>query len=138
MITVAACISQLCWVWFNGKARPLQDVCYYDAASRGPLGSLLLLYRLKTRFECSSSTIHFFSLTNLDIGCRHLACVGAGITLVSMAIGPSSQQTVRYALKVVPDPQATAQAVAAYTYDGQFGYTQGGELSNARECAFTV
>ncbi|KAL1966044.1 hypothetical protein VTN77DRAFT_4984 [Rasamsonia byssochlamydoides] len=59
MIPVAACISQLCWVWFNGKARPLQDICYYDAASRGPMGSLLLLYRLQTRFECSSSTFFF-------------------------------------------------------------------------------
>jgi hypothetical protein len=47
VMPVAAGISQLCWVWCAEKTKPLRDVCYYDAASRGPWGSLLLLYRLK-------------------------------------------------------------------------------------------
>jgi hypothetical protein len=43
---VAASISQFCWTRYT-QSRPLDDVCYYDAASRGPLGSLKLLFRLR-------------------------------------------------------------------------------------------
>ena len=43
---VAQSISQLCWTWYT-RPRPLRDVCYYDSASRGPLGSLRLLVRLR-------------------------------------------------------------------------------------------
>jgi hypothetical protein len=49
LMPVAECISQLSWVWFSQKTRPLDDTCYYDSASRGPLGSLKLLFRLKIR-----------------------------------------------------------------------------------------
>jgi hypothetical protein len=48
---VAECINQLTWVWFGHKARPLEDAVYYDSASRGPLGSLKLLFRLRLRFD---------------------------------------------------------------------------------------
>lgn len=47
VMPVAAGIGQLCWVWYVEKTNPLRGVCYYDAASGGPWGSLLLLYGLK-------------------------------------------------------------------------------------------
>lgn len=46
LIPVTQCISQFCWVWYT-RQRSLDDVCYYDAASRGPLGSIRLLFRLR-------------------------------------------------------------------------------------------
>jgi hypothetical protein len=46
LVSVASSISQFGWLWFT-RARPLRDVCDFDAASRGPVGSLMLLYRLR-------------------------------------------------------------------------------------------
>jgi hypothetical protein len=58
MMPVAECISQLCWVWFSRHCHSLQDTCYYDAASRGPLGSIQLLYHLKVRSALSHYLTH--------------------------------------------------------------------------------
>jgi Protein of unknown function (DUF3176) len=46
LMPVAQCINQFCWIWYT-QPRPLQDICYYDSASRGPLGSIYLLFRLR-------------------------------------------------------------------------------------------
>jgi hypothetical protein len=46
LMPVAQSISQLCWTWYT-RPRSLQDICYYDSASRGPLGSFRLLVRLR-------------------------------------------------------------------------------------------
>jgi hypothetical protein len=49
LMPVAQSISQFCWIWYT-KPRPLSDVCYYDyydSASRGPLGRIRLLWRLR-------------------------------------------------------------------------------------------
>jgi Protein of unknown function (DUF3176) len=46
LVPVASGIGQSCWTWYV-RARPLSDLCYYDSASRGPLGSLRLLVRLR-------------------------------------------------------------------------------------------
>ena len=47
MLSVASAISQAGWIWLVQRPRPLSNICWYDAASRGPLGSLLLLWRLR-------------------------------------------------------------------------------------------
>lgn len=46
LMPVAQSISQLAWIWYL-QPKPLQDVVYYDSASRGPLGSIRLLLRLR-------------------------------------------------------------------------------------------
>jgi Protein of unknown function (DUF3176) len=46
LMPVAQSINQFCWIWYT-HPRPLQDICYYDSASRGPLGSIRLLFRLR-------------------------------------------------------------------------------------------
>jgi hypothetical protein len=46
LMPVAQSISQLCWTWYT-RPRSLQDICYYDSASRGPLGSIRWLFRLR-------------------------------------------------------------------------------------------
>jgi len=47
LVSVAASISQMGWVWLARKSRNLDDVCVYDCASRGPWGSIRLLLRTK-------------------------------------------------------------------------------------------
>jgi hypothetical protein len=47
LVSVAASISQMGWVWLARKSRNLDDVCVYDSASRGPWGSIRLLWRTK-------------------------------------------------------------------------------------------
>jgi hypothetical protein len=46
LVPVAQSISQLCWIQYR-QPRSLHDICYYDSASRGPLGSIRLLFRLR-------------------------------------------------------------------------------------------
>ncbi|KAF2396138.1 hypothetical protein EJ06DRAFT_244985 [Trichodelitschia bisporula] len=69
---VEAAISQLKWYW-HCDPRPLQHLSLFDAASRGPLGSLFLFFRLR-----SLSVAH----------------LGGLITILSLAIGPFSQQAL--------------------------------------------
>jgi len=47
MLSVAHGLSQSGWIWFTQRPRPLSDICWYDSASRGPLGSVQLLWRLR-------------------------------------------------------------------------------------------
>ncbi|TVY21498.1 hypothetical protein LARI1_G002287 [Lachnellula arida] len=95
---VAQSVSQFCWVSFT-RPRSLQDVVYYDSASRGPFGSLRLLFRL--RF------INF-------------ASIGAIITLTALALDPFFQQTVKYTTQSATDTSQQAKSVAAYTYGTGF------------------
>lgn len=46
LMPVAHSISQLAWVWYM-QPKSLEDIVYYDSASRGPLGSIRLLFRLR-------------------------------------------------------------------------------------------
>ncbi|KAK2603172.1 hypothetical protein N8I77_009650 [Diaporthe amygdali] len=43
MLSVAACIGQWKWVYFTSKSRRLLDIDIIEEASRGPLGSLLMI-----------------------------------------------------------------------------------------------
>jgi hypothetical protein len=49
LVSVAACISQASWLHFRLEPRSLIDLVRYDAASRGPVGSVNLLWMLKAR-----------------------------------------------------------------------------------------
>lgn len=60
--------------------------------------------------------------------CSHLARIGAWITVTSLALGPSFQQTVKYSLEQAVDPTSTGETVAAHTYDGK-SEKSGGEVS---------
>ncbi|KAI0817888.1 hypothetical protein GGR55DRAFT_622433 [Xylaria sp. FL0064] len=43
MLPPSECISQLKWQWFSQQPRRLIDIEHFDAASRGPWGSLRFL-----------------------------------------------------------------------------------------------
>ena len=90
-------LGQLKWRWFR-EGRPLHDVAQYDSASRGPLGSTSLLWRL---------------------GLRHpLASCGALITIVMLVIDPFAQQIIRYSNCDVPVAGAVATVTRTNYYEG--------------------
>ncbi|MCJ1314632.1 hypothetical protein MMC25_008314 [Agyrium rufum] len=74
LFPVAECIGQVKWHWFE-KPRHLKDLERLDAASRGPWGSVLLLFTMPTCY---------------------LATTGALITLTTLAIDPFTQQVITY------------------------------------------
>ena len=47
MIPIYGCLSQLKYVWFVGKSRSLADLDIFDSATRGKMGSVKLIWRLK-------------------------------------------------------------------------------------------
>ena len=67
--------GQLKWHWFTQDC-PLVDIETYDAASRGPLGAVSLLWRLRLQHILTSC--------------------GAFLTLVTLGIDPLAQQVIRY------------------------------------------
>jgi hypothetical protein len=82
MLTVSEAISQLKWVWIRQKSvpkRPLLSIQAYDSASRGPLGSLLLLF---------------------NRGGRSLVSLGAIILVLMLAFDPFAQQILNYRSRV--------------------------------------
>ncbi|KAK4220026.1 hypothetical protein QBC37DRAFT_271690 [Rhypophila decipiens] len=98
---VVQCISQWKWNWFaTNDERPLADFHTFDNASRGIIGSIGLLRLLKY---------------------RHIAAVGAIISLTSIATTPITQLLIEYPSRLVqvtpgsPDfPGATTRAVEHY------------------------
>lgn len=89
ILPVAECISQLKWYWFwNGSPRPLIDFQFLDAASRGPWGCLLLLFRPR---QWSTSS------------------VGAMITVAALLMEPSLQFIPSYPSRMVGKSSASLQ-----------------------------
>ncbi len=87
LLPVCACLSQLKWLWYIHKAKSLQDFQIFDHASRGPLGAILLLFRL-----------NFW----------HMASLGSLVTLLSLASDSFVQQTVSYRSRLHAQGNTTA------------------------------
>ena len=109
MVSVPACISQLKWLWFR-EPRPVKDFDTFDAASRGPWGSFLLLFRLR-------------AVPGLVTG-------GAIITILALGIAPFMQQIVSFPLTNVVFHDGHASAPRALSYDeGEDIHQIGGGLA---------
>lgn len=80
LLPIAEVLSQLKWCWFVGRQRPLLDFERFDAASRGPWGSLRVLFNVR-----------LWSLGSL----------AAALTLATLAIEPCLQQIPTYPTRVV-------------------------------------
>src|SRR5437764_5385476 len=50
LVTIAACIGQAKWTHFHSKTHALSDIVVYDSASRGPHGSMQLLWKFQARW----------------------------------------------------------------------------------------
>ncbi|KAJ9606320.1 hypothetical protein H2200_009281 [Cladophialophora chaetospira] len=90
MYTTASILGQKKWTWFTSRPRRLRDMQTLDGASRGPLGSLNMLFG-----RIAAST----------------ASLGALITVLALAFDPFVQQLIDYPLKskVVPSPNASTR-----------------------------
>ena len=73
LLVAAEGLSQLKWTWY-GRSRPLKDLLSFDDASRGPWGSLNLIWRLRGR--------------------QFVSRCGAFITVAALIIDPFAQQVI--------------------------------------------
>ncbi|KAI1173341.1 hypothetical protein F4777DRAFT_589898 [Nemania sp. FL0916] len=101
-------INQAKWLYWWKIQRPLSNLSIYDDASRGPWGSLKFL-RLGWRRKPPVT-----------------ACIGAIITILSLAMGPFLQQLVVYKTVMIPQPGAKSTIPLTNTYiikdyDGFYG-----------------
>ncbi|KAF8856580.1 hypothetical protein BDZ45DRAFT_727386 [Acephala macrosclerotiorum] len=99
LFTVSACMSQWKYIWFSQARRKLIDFEVFDSASRGPSGSLSLLW---------------------SVNFRSLVSIGAGITILSLAIDPFVQQIVGVGERQVDATNSTTIARALRYSRGTF------------------
>ncbi|KAF3006873.1 hypothetical protein E8E13_010919 [Curvularia kusanoi] len=99
MVPVASCISQLKWIHLVGGSRSLQEMQVFEDASRGPWGSLELIWRLHLKSK--------------------LATWGALITILTLAMDPFAQQLVSYPSREVLIGDATFYT--SHIYDSSYG-----------------
>lgn len=104
LMPVASCISQLKWVYFMKNPHPLADIQAYDDASRGPWGSLNLLWTTK--------------------GKRLMAAWGAFITILALGMEPFVQAIIVYPQRKISS-ESRATFGSARTYDSGADYRMG-------------
>ncbi|KAK5053886.1 hypothetical protein LTR84_001848 [Exophiala bonariae] len=109
IIPVAASLSQLKWNWFLSENR-LLDYQKFEAASRGPLGSVILIWTLRG---------------------RRLACLGAFIIIAALALDFGFQQLVSYPVQPTNTSQ-TAQIPISTYYDKALVPTVNGTIVASR------
>ncbi|KAF2475904.1 uncharacterized protein BDR25DRAFT_253533 [Lindgomyces ingoldianus] len=107
LLPIADCIGQLKWTWFaRGQPLPLLDFEIFDSASRGILGSIFLLFRL--RF-------------------MHIASLGCIVTILAIAIDPLTQQALSQPTRSIPVPTGTATIPRAQNYSLSMDALQDGD-----------
>lgn len=102
LVPVTSCISQLKWIHLTAAPRPLREVQVFDDASRGPWGSLELIWKL-----------HFKT---------KLATWGSVITILTLAMGPFTQQLLSYPSRSVIS--GTATYYTGHIYDSAWGQSR--------------
>ncbi|KAK1637876.1 hypothetical protein BDP81DRAFT_480740 [Colletotrichum phormii] len=107
MIAVGAILSQAKWNHFSGRGKKggyqrLDDFTLIDDSSRGSWGSLQLMWRFKG---------------------AHIACVGAVLTMLSLALGFFSQQLITLRIDQV---ESNAQGQAGTVARSQWASTVSG------------
>ncbi|KAG4439799.1 hypothetical protein IFR05_004697, partial [Cadophora sp. M221] len=92
LFAVAESISQLKWLWFR-QQRTLHDIQIFDDASRGPMGALRLVFKMRA---------------------RRLAAIGGAVTVLSIVMEPFAQQVVAYRQREVVVGRASVGRALAY------------------------
>lgn len=121
LVPVTSCISQLKWIHLVAAPRPLREVQVFDDASRGPWGSLELIWRLHVKTK--------------------LATWGSIITILTLAMGPFTQQLLSYPSRSVIS--GTATYYTSHIYDsawGEFRSFRGdvGQISESLEACLYI
>jgi Protein of unknown function (DUF3176) len=73
MVRVSSIIGQSKWLYFRAAPRSVSDMQLFDSASRGTLGSIEFLLRVRWQ----------------------VATIGAALTILSLAVDPFAQQVVK-------------------------------------------
>jgi hypothetical protein len=94
LVPVASCISQLKWIYLIRSPHTLREVQVFDNASRGPWGSLELIWKLHYRTK--------------------LATWGSIITVLSLTMGPFAQQLLSNQSRLQFSPGATFYSSQVY------------------------
>jgi hypothetical protein len=94
LVPVASCLSQLKWIHIVTASRSLNEIQIFDDASRGPWGSLELIWRLHIKTK--------------------LATWGAVITILALAMDPFAQQLLSYPSRPIYSDAATFYASQVY------------------------
>lgn len=115
LFLVAESIGQLKWVWFfqgreDARKRPLHDIQSFDGASRGPLGSLMIIVGHKG---------------------LSLASLGATITLLSLAFDPFIQQIIDYPLGEITRDSDLAMAKQAVGFERDYDKFSDSQIRNS-------
>ncbi|KAK7931155.1 hypothetical protein PG985_001867 [Apiospora marii] len=100
MVPLVQGMSQLKWVWFSSKPRPLADFQLYDEASRGPWGGVKILFKLK----------------------GFLGSLAALVTLSGILTSTLTQQALQFQTSLAVSQNQTAQVQRCSNfdlYDGQ-------------------
>ncbi|PLB36247.1 DUF3176 domain-containing protein [Aspergillus candidus] len=92
VLVIGEAICQLKWLWFQDPSqRRLFGMQSFDAASRGPLGSLMIVINHRA---------------------RSFVCLGAALIILLLAFDPFIQQVISYPLVSVPDHDNRSGAAA--------------------------
>lgn len=98
LVPVAACFGQASWAHYRSGSRPLTDLAIYDSASRGPMGSMQLLWYFKAKCV---PLVHQCYLKMTLIFPRYVASIGAIATILALGVDPIMQQTLSIKVEVV-------------------------------------
>ncbi|RMZ92504.1 hypothetical protein DV736_g284, partial [Chaetothyriales sp. CBS 134916] len=96
-LVLSAGLSQLKWNWFTTQSRPLRDFELFDSASRGPTGSVQLLWRTRA---------------------IRLASLGAFLTILSITFDPFLQLLINYPGVIISLPDSAVTLPLAHRYTG--------------------
>ncbi|OAL00106.1 hypothetical protein IQ06DRAFT_348607 [Phaeosphaeriaceae sp. SRC1lsM3a] len=105
MLAVAACISQLKWLYFASAPHRIQNFQIFDDASRGPLGALEFL----THFSPSEA----FSHRSKGAGWTLWASI---LTILALVSDPFAQQLLSFPTRTV---SSLTDPSAAFIYTSQ-------------------
>lgn len=94
-IALGGCISQWKWFHYEDGPKPLKDFESFDAASRGTMGSLKFLYKIRW----------------------NIATMGAIATIMAFGIDPSYQQVVSFETRNV---QVADNETATYAFAREY------------------
>ncbi|KAJ6164232.1 hypothetical protein N7470_002904 [Penicillium chermesinum] len=101
LVAVSACLSQLKWNQYRGAtSKPLYSMQAVDQASRGPWGSLDILFNI-------------FTGIRMDV----LTLTGASITVLALAVDPFAQQILAFPERTVLASNETALVRSTHGYN---------------------
>lgn len=103
VFAVGDCLGQLKWTYFLQRPHRLKDLQIFDDASRGPVGSVVFLFKLNVK--------------------AFIASIGALITVAALANDPFTQALLQYPNDNIPLTNESARIPRTIQYLGPSGDT---------------